>query len=279
MLKRLSDTYLPTSPALLVIGVVVLIPIAWLFALSFVDAGIFSLVHYERVLFSGTYIGIFITTLLISVYVTVLAAVLGYPIAYFIYMLPRRAAKIALFFVMLPLWTSVLVRTISWLILFQRRGPINETLQFLQIVERPLQLNSTMLAATVGMTHIVLPLFVMPTLNAMRQVDKGLLTAAASLGARDFRRFWSVFFPLTTPGVIAGSLLVFIYSLGFYITPQILGGGKIVTVSMKVAENATMYSEWGASSSLAVVLLVATLVPVALLALINQRRRSKKRGL
>lgn len=258
-------------PAVLLLAVVCIGPLVVLFYLSFVDGGAFSLVHYRRIFGSATYLTIFRTTLLLSLGVTVLAVLLGYPLCYFIMKLPERLRPFALALVSLPLWTSILVRTFAWQILLQRRGVINSLLLDLGLIAQPLQLAFNVWGAMAGMLHIVLPLFVLPVYVAMTQIDQRLLQAGSSLGASNTRVFWTIFAPLTLPGVAAGTLIVFIYSLGFYITPEILGGGRVVTVSMKVAENATMYAEWGAASSLGLVLLALALVFIALSGWLGRR--------
>lgn len=255
------------SPALVLMTAVCMAPIGVLFVLSFFEAGQPSLAHYARIFESPVYLSIFGLTVGLSVGVTVLAMIFGYPLCYFIYCLPRRYRGIAIILVTLPLWTSILVRTYAWLILLQRKGAVNALLMKLGLVDQPLPLVFNLTGAMIGMFHIVLPLFILPVYSSMVKIDRSLLMAAASLGAGRLYAFWKVFLPLTYPGVMAGGLLVFIYALGFYITPQVLGGGKVVTISMKVAENTTMYSDWGAASSLGLLLLVFTGFFVASLAI------------
>lgn len=245
-------------PGLLTVGLIVFIPVGWLFWLSIIDDGQLSLIHYER-LADATHFRIFWTTFEISFLVTALALLLGYPLAYLMSQLPPRWAGLCLIFVLIPFWTSLLVRTYAWLVLLQRRGLINQTLQNFGIVDQPLQLVHNYTGTVIGMLHIMLPFMVLPLYASLRTVDPNYLRAAANLGASPVRAFWTVFFPLSLPGVIAGSLLVFILSLGFYVTPALLGGGRVMMVSMKIQQNAGIYFDWGAASSLGVVLLVITL--------------------
>lgn len=248
------------SPAFVLVSLILLLPVGWLFWLSFVGPNGATAVNYVRLYESGAYIAIFRTTFVMSLLVTVLAALLGYPYAYLLSQLPHRWAMLGLLVVLLPFWTSLLVRTYAWLVLLQRRGLINSMLMKLQVISEPLNLSYNIFGVTVGMLHIMLPFMILPLYASMRAVDPGLSRAAISLGASRPQAFLSVFLPLTVPGLLAGGMLVFIYCLGFYITPQILGGGRVNLVSMKILENATVYSDWGAASSLGVVLLVATLV-------------------
>lgn len=248
-----------TLPAIMIIGVIAFLPTAWLFWLSFVGKDGLTLAHYARMLDSPAYGRIFHQTFEISAVVTGLAILLGYPLAYLISQLPQRWANLCLIGVLLPFWTSLLVRTYAWLVLLQRRGLLNDWLQSLGIIEQPLQLVHNYTGTVIGMLHIMLPFLILPTYAALKNIDHDLMKAAASLGAAPTRAFWTVFFPLSLPGLIAGTLLVFILCLGFYVTPALLGGGRVILVSMKIQENAGIYFDWGAASSLGVVLLVATL--------------------
>ncbi|WP_119273758.1 ABC transporter permease [Taklimakanibacter deserti] len=249
-----------SAPASLLVLIILLLPVGWLFFLSFVDKDGFTTANYMRLVQNEAYFEIFKVTFLSSFLVTLITAVLGYPLAYLLSQLPRRLAIIGLTVVLLPFWTSLLVRTYAWLVLLQRKGLVNSTLMSLGIIDEPLSLVYNMSGVVIGMVHIMLPFMVLPLYATMRSIDPMLLRAAISLGAPRSRAFLTVFAPLSLPGLIAGSLLVFIYCLGFYITPQILGGGRINLVSMKILENATIYSDWGAASALGVVLLVATLL-------------------
>ncbi|NYS26606.1 ABC transporter permease [Rhodobacteraceae bacterium 2376] len=245
-------------PALLIVGVIVFIPVGWLFWLSFTDGDQLSLTHYRRIA-DITHARIFWQTFEISALVTVLALLLGYPLAYLMSQLSPRWAGICLIFVLVPFWTSLLVRTYAWMVLLQRRGLVNQTLMDLGIIDMPLRLVYNYTGTVIGMLHIMLPFMILPLYAALRTVDMNYMRAAANLGASPLRAFWTVFFPLSMPGVIAGSLLVFILSLGFYVTPALLGGGRVMMVSMKIQQDAGLYFDWGAASALGVALLVITL--------------------
>lgn len=249
-----------SAPAVLLVGVILVLPVGWLFWLSFSGPDGLTAVNYMRLYENDAYVRIFQTTFVLSLIVTVLAALLGYPLAYLLSQLPKRLAMIGLLVVLLPFWTSILVRTYSWLVLLQRRGLVNRALIDLGIINEPLSLIYNSAGVVIGMLHIMLPFMVLPLYAAMKSVDPMLMRAAMSLGATRRHAFFTIFAPLTLPGLFAGSLLVFIYCLGFYITPQILGGGRVNLVSMKILENATVYSDWGAASALGVVLLAITLV-------------------
>ncbi|MGH6882656.1 ABC transporter permease [Hypericibacter sp.] len=248
-----------SSPAMMVVALVIFIPVGWLFWLSFFDQTGVTVANYARLIDNTAYYKIFQTTFLLSAIVTLVTILLGYPLAYLLSQLSRRAALIGLALVLLPFWTSLLVRTYAWLVLLQRNGLINTMLIKLGLIDQPLALVYNFTGAVIGMVHIMLPFLVLPLYASMKSIDPLLPRAAMSLGASPRAAFWTVFAPLTLPGLFAGSLLVFIYCLGFYIVPQVLGGGRVNMVAMKILENATTYFNWGAASALGVVLLVVTL--------------------
>ncbi|MDA0961984.1 MAG: ABC transporter permease [Proteobacteria bacterium] len=249
------------SPAILLILVILVIPVGWLFYVSFIGAdGTFSLENYERMLKRKSYLRIFQTTFEISFLTTGLCILIGYPLAYFIAGLPNRIANLCLITVLLPFWTSLLVRTYAWLVLLQKRGLVNEWAISMGLWDEPIKMVHNMTGTLIGMVHIMLPFLILPVYAAMKAIDRDLMKAASNLGASPRRAFWTVYFPLTLPGLFAGSLMVFILCLGFFVTPAVLGGGKVTMVSMKIVSNIELFVNWGAASALGVVLLVATMV-------------------
>ena len=249
------------SPAILLILVILVIPVGWLFYVSFIGAdGRFSLENYERMLKRKSYLRIFQTTFEISFLTTGLCILIGYPLAYFIAGLPNRIANLCLITVLLPFWTSLLVRTYAWLVLLQKRGLVNEWAISMGLWDEPITMVHNMTGTLIGMVHIMLPFLILPVYAAMKAIDRDLMKAASNLGASPRRAFWTVYFPLTLPGLFAGSLMVFILCLGFFVTPAVLGGGKVTMVSMKIVSNIELFVNWGAASALGVVLLVSTMV-------------------
>ncbi len=250
-----------SAPAFVLVLVMMIAPVAWLFWLSFLaNDGSFSLMHYRRMIEQPSYYRIFLTTFHVSLLTTGICIVLGYPLAYVLSQLPQRAANLCLIAVLLPFWTSLLVRTYAWLALLQRKGLINNWGIQLGLWDEPLALVHNLTGTLIGMVHIMLPFLVLPVLGAMRSIDRDYLKAAANLGASPARAFWMVFFPLSMPGLLAGALIVFILCLGFYVTPAVLGGGKVIMVSNQIANDIELFFNWGAASSLGVVLLVLTLL-------------------
>lgn len=247
------------GPAVLLVIVTMILPVGWLFWLSFLnDAGDFSLEHYRRMLVQPSYGRAISLTFEVSFITTAICIVLGYPLAYVLSQLPRRAANICMIAVMLPFWTSLLVRTYAWLVLLQRQGVINSWGIKLGLWEAPLPLVHNLNGTLIGMVHIMLPFLILPVYSSMRAIDGDYLKAAANLGASPTRAFWLVFLPLSLPGLLAGSLIVFILCLGFYVTPAVLGGGKVTMVANRIATDIELFFNWGAASSLGVVLFVLT---------------------
>ena len=248
-----------TSPAFLVLGLLLFLPVGWLFWLSLFDDTGFTLDNYRRMVVEPAYVSIFLTTFKLSVLVTVLSVLFGYPVAYMIAFLPSRAASLCLTLVLVPFWTALLVRTYAWLVILQRRGVVNTVLMDWGVIAEPLQLVHNFTGTTIGMLHIMIPFLVLPLYANMRAIDRDYVRAAASLGASPAAAFWRVYLPLSVPGLAAGTVMVFVICLGFYVTPQFLGGGRVTTISMKIQQNIATYFDWGAASSLGVVLFAVTL--------------------
>ena len=248
-----------TSPAILMVTLVIIVPVGWLFSLSFLDgSGQLSLVNYQKMIEYKSYMRVFRTTFNVSFLTTFLCILIGYPLAYFLSQMPRKYAGLFMLTVLLPFWTSLLVRTYAWLVMLQRNGLINNFAIELGIWDAPVKLAHNLNGTLIGMVHIMLPFLVLPLYAAMQRIDRNTLQAAANLGATPVQTFWQVFVPLSLPGVVAGSLIVFVLCLGFYVTPAVLGGGKVIMVSMQITAILEDQFNWGAASALGVVLLVAT---------------------
>jgi putative spermidine/putrescine transport system permease protein len=253
-------------PAVLAILIVVFLPIFWLSSLSFYNAaGALSLENYARIFESALYRRTFVVTFQISIAVTVICVFLGYPLCYWLSKLPDRTAAMLMVFVLVPFWTSVLVRTYAWLVLLQRNGVINSSLMSLGVIEEPLQLAHNLTGSIIGMVHIMLPFLILPLYAMMRSIDTDLVRAAVGLGSSPRGAFWRVFFPMSLPGLFAGIVLVFILSLGFYVTPALLGGGRVQMLAQRIESTITVYSNWGAASALGVVLLLLALMMIWLM--------------
>ena len=249
------------TPAILTIVAIILIPVGWLFYLSFLGSdGQPSLENYQRMIEYKSYLRVFIVTFQVSLLTTLLCILIGYPLAYFLSQLPQRVAGFFMLAVLLPFWTSLLVRTYAWLVLLQKKGILNDFAIYLGLWETPVKLVHNMTGTLIGMAHIMLPFLVLPLYGAMRRIERDVMHAAANLGASPTQAFWNVFFPLSLPGLVAGSLIVFVLCLGFYVTPAVLGGGRVVMVATQITAILEQQYNWGAASALGVVLLIATLM-------------------
>ncbi len=206
----------------------------------------------------AVFLPLFARTFVISFWVTVLCVVIGYPVAYTLSTLSQRAANIGMALVLVPFWTSILVRTTAWFILLQREGPVNALLRGLSIVDEPVTMIFTRFAVYVAMVHVLLPFVVLPLYSVMKGLDPVYLRAAASLGAPPWQRFLRVYLPMTMPGVAAGGLMVFMLSVGFYITPALVGGPNDQMVSYFIAFFTNQTINWGMAAALACLLLLMT---------------------
>ena len=206
------------------------------------------------------HITIYLRTLGVALTVTLMCIVLGFPLAYLLAHLRDKTANLLLILVLLPFWTSLLVRTTAWMVVLQKEGVLNSFLQFLHVISEPLHLVHNRLGVVVAMTHILLPFMVLPMYSVMRQIPVSYVRAARSLGAGPCTAFIRVYLPQCIPGLGAGALLVFILALGYYITPALLGGSTDQMISYFVADNMGRSLNWGLASALAAILLGAVLV-------------------
>jgi putative spermidine/putrescine transport system permease protein len=221
--------------------------------------------NYATIFQETLYLRVLANTVVISGAVTLITLLLGYPYAYLMATGSPVTQRVMAFVVLVPFWTSILVRTYAWLVLLQRRGLVNRALEWSGLIAEPLDLVHNRLGVYIGMTQVLLPFMVFPLFAVMSRIDRSHLQAAANLGAAPPRVFRRVFLPLSLPGVIAGILLVFILSLGYYITPALLGGPGDIMIAQLIQEQIGEFGEWGVGAALAAVLLVGTVLLSALL--------------
>ncbi|WP_321964171.1 ABC transporter permease [Paraburkholderia sp. J7] len=206
------------------------------------------------------YLDVFARTFVISVFVTLFALLLGYPLAYWISTLSERRANLVMILVLIPFWTSILVRVAAWIVILQGEGLVNKALLGTGLISQPLTLLFNRVGVYISMTHILLPFMVLPLYSVMKSIPPTYQRAAVSLGSHPFAAFWRVYVPQTYPGVGAGVLLVFILSIGYYITPALLGGPGDQMVSYYVAYFTNVSINWGMACALGALLLAATTV-------------------
>jgi ABC-type spermidine/putrescine transport system permease subunit I len=236
-------------------------PIVYMLGLAFWEKGRgLTLEHYEGLLEAPVYLRVLGNTMRIALITTLANVAIGYPLAHWMRGLSSHARMIAIALVVLPFWVSILVRTYAWIVVLGNGGLVNRALQWAGITDAPVSFLYNELGVTIGMANVLLPFLVLPLFAAMIRIDDRLLQAAASLGASPRTIFWKVYFPLTLPALAAGTLLVFILSLGFYVTPAILGGGRVPMISNLLDTLINQIPRWEQASAISTILLIVTLI-------------------
>jgi putative spermidine/putrescine transport system permease protein len=206
------------------------------------------------------YLPILKRTFIIAFIITFLTFILGYPVAYYLSLIPLKKASVLLIFVLLPFWTSLLVRTTAWIAILQSNGVVNKTLMYFNIIDKPLDIIYNQFSTIVAMTHILLPFMILPLYSVMKGIDPSYVRASQSLGANPFKSFIQIYFPLSLPGFSAGALLVFIIAIGYYITPALIGGVDGQLISNLVAYHMRTTNNWELAAALGSVLLVLIMI-------------------
>ena len=250
------------APLVLLLAVAFLWPIAQLLWGSVFTPSA-TIEQYRRILDEALYLRILARTVQTAAIVTLASFVLAYPVALVMARQSGRRAMLLAACVLVPLWTSVLVRSYAWIVLLQRTGIVNTTLQEWGLIEEPLRLLYTEGAVIVAMTHVLLPYMVLPIYAALRSIPPELDRAARNLGAGPWTSFRAVTLPLSLPGIYAGAIMVFILSLGFYVTPALVGGPRNLTIATLIAQQTTELLDWPFAGALAGTLLLVTLGLVA----------------
>ena len=248
-------------PTLALMLLVFLGPIGWFLTVSLGELGSLSdiLEEAQAVLLSRSVMAAILNTNWIAFCVTMLVLAIGYPLAYVLTRAKGLAFSVILVCIVLPYFTSVVVRTYAWMVLLGRNGLINQALLGLGIISTPLELMYNRTGVIIGMTYVLLPYMVLTLFSAMRAVDPRLLQAAEGMGASPFAVFRRVFFPLTLHGVIAGALIVFILGVGFFITPALMGGTGETMIAMLIEREIELTQNWSMAALMTLVLLAVTL--------------------
>jgi putative spermidine/putrescine transport system permease protein len=253
---RVNPYWLFVSPLLMMIVVLYAYPIFKVLLISFTDPN-FGFQNYQRLFTNSSIHHMMLTTLKICTITTILSMLLGYFVAYAMIHVGKRHRLWILFFILVPFWVSVLARAFSWLMLLHSNGIINNLFLNFGFITEPLELVRNQMGVIIGMVHYLIPYAVLPLFANMQGIDKRLVTAARGLGAGPFKAFCQVFLPLTLPGIIGAGVLVFILTLGFFVTPTILGGGKTVMIAEYVSVQILQIMHWGVGAMLSVVLLAS----------------------
>lgn len=236
------------------------VPIAQTLWISFWQRGVFTFSSYERALSSALYVNAFAWTFELAFFTTILSLVIGYPVAYIMATGGPRLRLFILICIIMPFWTSALVRTFAWVAILGREGIVNSSLMYLSIVSSPVPLVFNRTGVFIGTVHVMLPYMILCLYSSMHSIDRSLVRAAETLGAGRVRSFFLVYVPQTAPGIISGSLLVFIVSLGFFITPAVLGGNQSPPVVVLVERHMGVLLDWPMAAALSSLLLGATLL-------------------
>ncbi|MGV3550925.1 ABC transporter permease [Rhizobium sp.] len=245
-------------PAFVLIAIFFVVPVLMLLMRSVLEPEV-GLQNYATLLGSTTYLRIFLNTFIVAGVVTIISIVIGYPVAWLLAIMPERWSRLVLAIIILSMWTNLLARTYAWMVLLQRTGVINKTLMGLGLIDQPLPLVNNLVGVTIGMTYIMLPFVILPLMGVIRSIDPAILRAAALCGATKRQCFTRVLLPLSVPGIAAGALMVFVMSLGYFVTPALLGGTSNMMLAELVAQFVQSLVNWGMGGAAALVLLVVTL--------------------
>lgn len=259
-------------PAAILVGALYVLPIARVLLLS-VTVPEPGLQNYALLFTSGTIATVVKTTIRVCLVCTLLTVAAGYVMAYALIHVRGWHRQALLFCVLLPFWLSVLVRSFAWVMLLSRNGVVNQTLLGIGLVSEPLALVRNEFGVVVGMVHYMLPYAVLVLFASMQGIDQDLVAASRGLGARPFQAFVRVFLPLSKPGIVAATVLVFVLSLGFYVTPAVLGGGKTVMIAEYIGFNILQNVRWGLAAMLATVLLAAVFLILGIMSRAIDLRR------
>lgn len=252
------------TPLLLLMLAAFNLPIMYMLLLGFWSkSGGFTFEHYAALIDAPIYLRVLANTLRVSVVAMLVNVAIGYPLAYWMRGLSPRAQFIAVAMVITPFWISILVRTYAWIVVLGNNGMVNRLLMWSGLTDSPVSFLYNELGVMIGMANVLLPFLVLPLFAAMLRIDDRLMQAAASLGAPAHTIFLKVFLPLTLPALASGALLVFILCLGFYVTPAILGGGKVPMISNLLDFLINQIPRWEQASAVSTLLLIVTLAVFA----------------
>ncbi|WP_032121433.1 ABC transporter permease [Clostridium amazonitimonense] len=269
-MKKKNKSFRLLYPVILWMTCFFLIPVMLMIVVSFCTRGeygeviySFNLENYIRFI-DPLYLNIFLKSLLIALMTTFICLILGYPFAFFIGRSQKKWRGILLMLVMLPFWTNSLIRTYAWIILLRTEGIINSYLIKLHLISEPLKLLYNNTSVLIGMVYMMFPFMVLPIYSSVEKLDKSIIEAASDLGATPLKNFMKVIFPLTMPGVMAGALLVFVPTLGYFFIPDLMGGSKVVLLSNLIKNQYLMARDWPFGSAISVLLIVVMLIIIGL---------------
>ena len=292
--NRLTRTLLGLTPAYIVIGIFMLVPIALMAVISFLEANPYGGVYFnfstdayvqiafeydlmDNLVFNPIYLNIVLRSIVLSILATICCLILGFPVAYFITLQPQSRRNFYIYLITVPFWTNLLIRTFAWILILGRNGVIETPLLALGIIEDSLNMMFTNGAVTVGLTYSYLPLMVLPIYASLEKLDFRLVEAASDLYANRIEIMTKVVIPLSLPGIIAGCMLVYIPSLGAFIAPDLLGGGKRLLLGSLVQFQFATARNWPFGAAIAMVLLAFVVLSLMFYAR-SARKRARMEG-
>jgi putative spermidine/putrescine transport system permease protein len=245
-------------PVLVLLVLFFLVPLAGLLLRSVSDPE-WGLQNYRELVGTVTYARVMGNTFLVASVVTLITVLVGFPVAWLLAIIPSRAARLLMNILLLSMWTNLLVRTYAWMVLLQQTGFINKMLMASGLIDAPLVMVNNLVGVTIGMTYIMVPFLVMPLHATMKSIDPSILRAAAICGASQWQAFTRVLLPLAAPGLASGALMVFVMSLGYFVTPALLGGTANMMLAELIAQLVQSLLNWGLAGAVALMLMVVTL--------------------
>jgi putative spermidine/putrescine transport system permease protein len=269
---RRPDGISGALPALTLITLFFVVPVLALLLRS-VTEPVPGLQNYAILFGDGTYARVFFNTFLVATVVTAVTVIVAFPVAWMLAIMPPALGSIIFGIIILSMWTNLLTRTYAWMVLLQRTGVINRTLMDIGLISEPLPLINNLTGVTIGMVYIMLPFMILPLVGTLRAIDPMTLRAAALCGASPFDAFRRILLPLSLPGIAAGGLMVFVMSLGYFVTPTLLGGTSNMMLAAMIAQMIQSLLNWGLGSAAAFILLLVTMALYALqLRLVGAKR-------
>ena len=260
-LKKSKWSWLAVTPMLIFLSGIFVWPVFSFLLISFGDnISTPSFVHYQKIFNTSIYRQIIFNTFNIAFLVTIISVIFSYPIVYLLANVSKRMRKFLFILVLLPFWTSALVRTTAWIVILQRKGILNEMLMSTGILNEPISFIYNFSGVLIGMTHVLMPFVIFPLYASYKNIDYSLIEAAESLGSKSYQTIKRLIIPLTMPGVIAGSIIVFMSAIGYYITPALMGGPKQTMIAMLIENNINRTLNWEMAAALSCVLLLSTLL-------------------
>jgi putative spermidine/putrescine transport system permease protein len=246
------------TPALILLLIFFVVPVLSLLLRSVTEPEL-GLQNYAELFGTATYAKVFFNTFMVSALVTALSLAIGFPVSWILAIMPQRWSTILFGVILLSMWTNLLARTYAWMVLLQRTGVINKTLMSMGIIDEPLPLVNNLVGVTIGMTYIMLPFIILPLYGVIKKIDPTILQAASLCGATKWQALTRVLLPLSLSGMVAGGLMVFVMSLGYFVTPALLGGTSNMMLAELIAQLVQSLVDWGLGGAAAFVLLVVTL--------------------